>query len=87
MTSSYSISSVEEWSSIQTLLSLFCEASRLEVSKDKSCFIFANVDEILGLVVSSLFGFKMVDYTTGFKYLGFSLKPSGCSSKDWKWLL
>ena len=65
---------VEEWRSFKDIISLFCEASSLEASTEKSRFIYANVDEYLRPFIDELFNYKMVDFTVGFKYLGFILK-------------
>ena len=79
--------SVEEWCSFCAIISLFCEAYGLDVSEEKSIFIFANVDEGERYPFVIVLDFKMVDFLVGFKYLIFFLKLVGYTLKDWEWLL
>ena len=39
------------------------------------------------LIISRIMPYKMDPLTSGFKYLGYFLKPLGCKSNDWVWLL
>ena len=57
------------------------------ISVDKSCFLFNNVDmDILGDIARVL-PYKMEPIVSGFKYLGYFLKPLGYKVSDWNWLV
>ena len=53
---------MEEWHAFQSLISLFCEASGLEVVSEKYCFIFTNVDKGECDAVKAVLDYHMVDF-------------------------
>ena len=68
---------VEELFSFNDIIYLFYEAYGIDVSKEKSCFIIANVDESERVSVVAIINYKMAYFMVGFKYIGFNLKPCG----------
>ena len=72
---------ITEWRSFKEIVTMFCDALGLEVSVDKSCFIYACDDEDLRLQISDTFHFKMVDFKEGLKYLGFHINQMGIVEK------
>ena len=78
---------LEEWQAFQSLISLFCDSSRLEVSPNKSCFVFYNMEVEEYNEVKAILDFQMVDFIYGFKYFGFMLKLVGYTLKDWGWII
>ena len=54
---------------------------------EKSVFLFNNVDNDILLDISRFMPYKMDPLTTGFKYLGYFLKPLGYKINDWHWLI
>jgi hypothetical protein len=79
--------SLAEWTTIHSLLCTFCAATGLEINHQKSVFITHNVQEPLISEVKELFGFASAELKEGFSYLGFFIKSSRYSSRDWIWLV
>ena len=78
---------LSDWMAFDVLLSSFCKASRMIISLDKSCFLYNNVEEDIRLDIARVLPYKMEHITSGFKYLGYFLKPLGYRVNDWKWLI
>jgi hypothetical protein len=76
-----------EWSIIHSILSSFCDVSGLQINASKSTFMFSNTQESLKLDIRDLFGIGGKDLADGFHYLGFFLKASRYTSKDWTWFV
>ena len=77
----------EEWAAFKVILDTFCEASRMQINMDKSCFLYNNLnDGILNRIVGSL-PYRFDHITKGFIYLGYFIKPLGYLIKDWHWLI
>ena len=76
-----------EWTDFDVILSTFCKASGMCISVDKSCFLFNHVDEDILGGISRVLPYKMEPIVSGFKYLGYFLKPLGYKVSDWNWLI
>ena len=59
----------------------------MKISLEKSCFLFNNVEEDIRLDIARVLPYKMEPITSGFKYLGYFLKPLGYKVSDWNWLI
>jgi len=75
------------WACINDILLRFQKATGLFINKEKS-FLYHN-DVGLDIVqwISDLMGITPQLLHQGFKYLGFSLKAKGYTTRDWQWLL
>ena len=76
-----------EWIAFDVILSTFCKASRMNISADKSCFLFNNVNDDTLIDIARVLPYKMEPIVSGFKYLGYYLKPLGYKVSDWNWLI
>ena len=72
---------------LKVLLDTFCAASGMLVNTDKSCFLTNNVKDALISRITRSMPFRSQAMATGFKYLGYFIKPSGYLVKDWIWLV
>ena len=81
------VDTVEEWSAYKDALDVFCSASGMTVSIEKSSFLYQNVDADIRNKIVEFFPFKMDPLTVGFKYLGYRLKPLGYHTSDWRWMI
>jgi hypothetical protein len=77
----------DEWALIHSILNSFCTASGLEINLQKSIFLISNSQATSLSDITTLFGIKALELDKGFSYLGFLLKSTRYSSKDWHWLL
>jgi hypothetical protein len=77
----------DEWALIHSILNYFCTATGLEINLQKSIFLFSNIQASSLSDITALFGIKALELDKGFSYLGFLLKSSRYSCKDWHWLL
>ena len=78
---------LSEWMAFDVILETFCKASGMCISIDKSCFLHNNVDVDIRSDIAKAMPYKMEPLTTGFKYLGYYLKPLGYMVSDWHWLI
>jgi len=76
-----------EWIAFDVILSTFCKASGMSISADKSCFLFNNVNDDTLIDIARVLPYKMEPIVSGFKYLGYYLKPLGYKVSDWNWLI
>jgi hypothetical protein len=76
-----------EWSIIHSILTSFCFVSGLEINATKSSFLTSNVQESIKLDLSELFGIGFLELEKGFTYLGYHLKSTRYTIKDWAWLI
>jgi hypothetical protein len=76
-----------EWSIIHSILATFCEVSGLNINVSKSSFLSSLVQEPIKRDLRALFGIDFLELEEGFTYLGFHLKSSRYTAKDWNWLL
>ena len=80
-------STLPEWIAFEVILSTFCKASRMCISMDKSCFLYNNMDVDILTDISWVQPYKMETIVSGFKYLGYYLKPLAYKISDWNWLI
>ena len=78
---------VKEWEAYKDALDLFCSATGMMVSTEKSSFLYHMVDEGTHGMISTFLTYCMEPITSGFKYPGFRLKPLGYRSSDWLWMV
>ena len=83
----FGIGTFEEWIALKVLLDIFCEASGMLINSEKSCFLFNNIDDGMITRITHSLPFKTQPMTSGFKYLGYFIKPLGYLVKDWLWLI
>jgi hypothetical protein len=76
-----------EWSIIHSILCSFCDVSGLELNATKSIFLHSNAQDSLKLELKELFGIGFLALEEGFTYLGYFLKSSRYTKKDWTWLI
>jgi hypothetical protein len=79
--------SLDEWKVIKTLLELFCCASGLKVSPQKSTFHFSGIHGESLEQFRTLFSYNFVELSVGFCYLGYYLKAEKTTFEDWRWLI
>jgi hypothetical protein len=78
---------VEEWNVLKQLLSIFCQASGMEINYQKPCFLYNNIEVELLVRLDEIFGIPIANIDHGMKYLGFLLKPNDYRVSDWTWIL
>ena len=83
----FGIGTYEEWIALKVLLDTFCEASGMLINSEKSSFLINNVDDGMISRITCSLPYKTQPMSSGFKYLGYFIKPSGYLVKDWFWLL
>ena len=83
----FGIGTVDEWGAYKEALDLFCSATGMSVNKEKYSFLYRNVAEETRCQISVLLPYIMAPITSGFKYLGYRLKPLGYRSSDWIWMV
>ena len=49
--------------------------------------MYNDVDDEIRESIASILPYKMDPLTTGFKYLGYRLKPIGYRTNDWIWII
>ena len=59
----------------------------MSISLEKSSFLYNDVDDDTSERIASILPYKMDPLTTGFKYLGYRLKPLGYCANDWRWII
>ena len=59
----------------------------MNISIENSCIYTHNIHLECLKELKELFQFKFEQMETGFKYLGFFLKPNSYRVKDWHWLI
>jgi hypothetical protein len=82
----FGIGSKSEWETYKKVLDLFCKATGMAFSIQKSVFLEAGweVEQLDWL--KELLPFEVRSVDEGFKYLGFHIKPNCYSRADWVWL-
>ena len=83
----FGIGTVSEWKAYKEALDLFCSATGMAVNKEKSSFLYQDVNEDIRCQIVELLPYSMAPINTGFKYLGYRLKPLGYRSFDWRWMV
>ena len=71
----------------EVILSTFCKALGMNISVDKACFLYSNVEVDIRMDIARALPYKMEPITIGFKYLSYFLKPLGYKVSDWHWLI
>jgi hypothetical protein len=79
--------SLEEWQVIKTSLELFCCASGLQVSPQKSTFHFSGVQGETLVKYKEFFSYNFVELIKCFRYLGYFIKEEKNTFEDWRWLI
>jgi len=74
-----------EWRRFHEIFTIFCDATGMEISPKKSCFL--SPLDMLEPQIQDLFPFNHRKIDTGIRYLGFTLKPNGYKKTDWGWLI
>jgi hypothetical protein len=82
----FGIGCMIEWETYKEVLELFCKATRMDFSPQKSTFLEAGWDDGELTLLKELMPFEVKPLDTGFKYLGFYIKPNCYSRLDWLWL-
>ena len=83
----FGIATVSEWKAYKDALDLFFLATGMVFSIEKSSFLYQDVDEDIHSQIVELLPYNMAPIQTGFKYLGYRLKPLGYRSSDWRWMV
>jgi hypothetical protein len=65
---------VKEWQEIKNIISCFCQATCIEGSGTKSCFLSNGIIDAEMTQILDLFPFRAYSLENGFKSLGFMLK-------------
>ena len=76
--------SLKEWDAYRDILDIFCAASGMCISIEKYSFLINNLQVAINNNIQATLPYKMEPISTGFKYLGFWLKPSSYGAKDWR---
>ena len=79
--------SLQEWAAFDVILETFCKASGMCISLENSIFLYNNIAASYLLSFSRILPYQKLPILTGFKYLGFFIKPLGYRTRDWNWLV
>ena len=74
---------LQEWVAFDVILEIFCKASGMCISLDKSCFLYNNIDVVNFMDIARFLPYQMEPIHSGFKYLGYYIKPLGYRVYDW----
>ena len=55
---------LSEWMVFEVILSAFCKASGMNISLEKSCFLYNNVEEDIKLDIARVLPYKMEPITS-----------------------
>ena len=72
----YKIDSLEEWLCYRVIIKQFCKVFGMSVSIRKSSFYNHKLEKDNLESVTSILPFKTFELESGFKYLGYFLKPN-----------
>ena len=67
---------IVEWLSWKSIMDSFCKATCMLISDRKSTFLDQGMESDVLLQVKSLFPFQVKSLNSGFKYVGYFLKPN-----------
>ena len=76
--------SLKEWDAYKDILDIFCSTLGMCISVEKSSFPYNNLQVAVN---RTILPYKVEAISTGFKYLGFWLKPFVYGAKDWRWIV
>jgi hypothetical protein len=82
----FGIGYIVEWKAYKEVLDLFCKATGMEFNTQKSSFLQEGWDDVELNLLKEIFPFEVKPLDTGFKYLGFFIKPNCYNRVDWLWL-
>ena len=74
--------SLHEWAAFDVILETFCKASGMSISLEKSVFLYNNIPASDVMNFSRIIPYQKLTIITGFKYLGFFIKPLGYRTRD-----
>jgi hypothetical protein len=74
---------IVEWEVFKEILGLFCKATGMDFSPQKSLFLEVGWAEEELALLKLIFPFEVNSVDTGFKYLGCFLKPNCYLKSDW----
>ena len=57
------------------------------ISLEKYYFLYNNIDAVNYMDITRVLLYQMSPILTGFKYLGFYIKPLGYRTDDWNWMI
>jgi len=72
----FGIGCIAEWKVYKEVLDLFCKATGMAFNPQKTSFLEAGWDDVEPNLLKELFPFEDKPLDTGFKYLGFYMKPN-----------
>jgi len=78
--------SISEAMSIQKIIILFNQATGTMINEEKSCILFNEISELVKDQLSLLIPYPSKYFLSGFKYIGFFLKPNSYRYMDWSWM-
>jgi hypothetical protein len=78
--------SLTEWKVLKETLDLFCNATGMSFSSQKSLFLEAGWTWEELTVLKDILPYEVKSIEVGFKYLGFFIKPNCYTLADWSWL-
>ena len=71
-----------EWQAIKNALDVFCDATGMSISPNKSQFYQSKWVPTELEILHQLFSFDILPLEHGFRYLGFFLKPNDYKIRD-----
>ena len=83
----FGLGTLEEWQGYKEILRLFCSTIGMNISNEKSSFLFSEIDDETRVHIHSLLTYTMDPITVGFKYIGYRLKPLGYCANYWRWII
>jgi hypothetical protein len=77
---------ISEWEVFKEVMDLFCKATWMAFSPQKSSFLEAGWKAEDLALLKELIPFEVKPVEVGFKYLGCFLKPNCYTKADWQWM-
>jgi len=78
---------IAEWEVFKEILTLFCKATGMAFSPQKSSFLEVGWEGEDLVLLKLILPFEVKPVEDGFKYLECFLKPNCCINSDWNWLV
>jgi hypothetical protein len=76
-----------EWRLILDILRAYCSVSGLCINSSKTIVHYWGLEDLELELLKAILPFSFVDLNSGFKYLGYLLKPGAAKADDWGWLV
>jgi hypothetical protein len=76
-----------EWTAISEIPQLFCLVFGLSINISKTIVHYWGLEEANLIPFKLATPFSFVELNSGFKYLGYYLKPGSSKLVDWHWLV